>query len=127
MQILAEDLLHYPKALDSGQRLSRKRNQQPVEMLNRKIQPLFDVIVSRALSSLQNFIAVALPLLQKDGMIIAMKGRLSDSELEQARDRLDDLLTGTDMHHNVCEMKVRRYRLPFLHAERAMVTVTVER
>lgn len=127
MQIRAEDLLHCSEAFDAGQLLSRKRNQRPVEMRNRKIQPLFDVIISRALSSLKNFISVALPLLKKEGMIIALKGRLSESELEQARDRLGDLLMGSDIHHDVCQMKVRRYRLPILQAERAMVTVTVER
>lgn len=126
MQIRAEDLLHYSKAVDSGQHLSPKRNHRPVEMRNTKIQPAFDVIISRALSSLQRFISVALPLLQNDGMIIAMKGRLSDSELEQAQASLGDLLMGTEMQLNVCEMKVRRYRLPLLHAERAMVTVTVK-
>ena len=44
----------------------------------------FDVIICRAFSRLDKIILQALPLLAKDGIIIAMKGKLSESELESA-------------------------------------------
>ena len=42
----------------------------------------FTVIISRALTSLEGFVSMALPLLADDGMIIALKGRGQQVEAE---------------------------------------------
>ncbi len=45
----------------------------------------FDVIISRALSDLEPFVKSALPLLAKQGTIIAMKGAVAQKELDAVR------------------------------------------
>ena len=71
----------------------------------------FDVIICRAFSRLDKIIFKALPLLAKDGIIIAMKGKLSESELESAG-KCDLSLT------------VEKYKLPFLELERTLVIIS---
>jgi len=71
----------------------------------------FDVIICRAFSRLDKIILKALPLLAKDGIIIAMKGKPSESELESAG-KCDLSLT------------VEKYKLPFLELERTLVIIS---
>ncbi len=68
----------------------------------------FDVVICRAFSRLDKIIFQALPLLAKDGIIIAMKGKLSESELESAG------------KYNL-SLSVEKYKLPFLELERSLV------
>ena len=70
----------------------------------------FDVIICRAFSRLDKIILQALPLLAKDGMIIAMKGKLSESELESAS------------KYNL-SLAVEKYKLPFLELERSLAII----
>jgi 16S rRNA (guanine527-N7)-methyltransferase len=49
------------------------------------IAKTFDVIISRALSSMPSFAETALPFLKKEGAIIAMRGNVSDNEIELLR------------------------------------------
>ncbi len=70
----------------------------------------FDVIICRAFSRLDKIILQALPLLAKDGMIIAMKGKLSEFELESAS------------KYNL-SLTVEKYRLPFLELERSLAII----
>lgn len=67
----------------------------------------FDVIICRAFSRLDKIILKALPLLAKDGIIIAMKGKLSEFELESAG------------KYNL-SLTVEKYKLPFLELERSL-------
>ncbi|MBW2564986.1 MAG: 16S rRNA (guanine(527)-N(7))-methyltransferase RsmG [Deltaproteobacteria bacterium] len=71
----------------------------------------FDVIICRAFSRLDKIILKALPLLAKDGIIIAMKGKLSASELKSVS-KCDLSLT------------VEKYKLPFLELERTLVIIS---
>jgi len=68
----------------------------------------FDVIICRAFSRLDKIILKALPLLAKDGIIIAMKGKISESEIESAG-------------KNNLSLAVEKYKLPFLELERTLV------
>ena len=78
------------------------------ELANEKpAKNFFDVIICRAFSRLDKIILKALPLLTKDGIIIAMKGKLSDSELESAG------------KYNL-SLTVKKYKLPFLELERSL-------
>lgn len=70
----------------------------------------FDVIICRAFSRLDKIINKALPLLAKDGIIIAMKGKLSEYELQSA-DKYNLSLT------------VKKYKLPFLELERSLAII----
>jgi len=55
-----------------------------VESLPPDLIPPADVVVSRAFSSLNEFIPLALPFLADDGLLIAMKGKGVEGELEEA-------------------------------------------
>ena len=46
---------------------------------------LFDVVICRAFSSLDKFIESALPVLAENGIMIALKGRLSNNDIEPGR------------------------------------------
>lgn len=70
----------------------------------------FDVIICRAFSRLDKIIIQALPLLAKNGMIIAMKGKLSESELESVS------------KYNL-SLTVEKYKLPFLELERSLAII----
>jgi 16S rRNA (guanine527-N7)-methyltransferase len=70
----------------------------------------FDVIICRAFSKLDKIILQALPLLARDGIIIAMKGRLSKFELESAG------------QFNI-SLEVKKYKLPFLELERSLAII----
>ena len=77
----------------------------------RTLENRFDIVVCRALSSLDKIVSQALPLLAKDGIIIAMKGKLTESELESAG------------KYNL-SLTVKKYKLPFLELERTLVIIS---
>ena len=72
----------------------------------------FDVIISRALSDLRSFVKSALPLLAKQGRIIAMKGEVDPKELDAVR---------TAAPHDRYSLEVENYRLPAIDAQRSLV------
>jgi len=75
---------------------------------------LFDVIISRALSSLKLFVKMALPLLAQQGTIMAMKGEVNQEELDAVD--LDGL---EDRYH----FEVKNYKLPSIEAARSIVII----
>lgn len=81
----------------------------------------YDVIVSRALSSMSNFVQMSLPLLAKDGFIMAMKGKASakkiESELSLTKKKTDTQENSTSNFNIV----LKNYRLPHLKSERSIV------
>lgn|ERR1039457_1278021 len=87
-----------------------------VENLHSTHAGIFDVITSRAFSSLEMFVALAAPLLKTGGRIIAMKGPHVDIEFERAGDELRPL--GFEIS------SVATYSLPMNKGERSLVTVT---
>ena len=124
IQVRAEDLQQCYKTPGIGQVCAGStKGTLPIAAGGIQIDQPFDVVISRALTSLIKFFEMALPLLQKDGMLIALKGRLADSELAQAQEKLDEVLYATGFHPEGCDLKVQRYRLPSLGAERTMVTL----
>ena len=78
----------------------------------------FDVIICRALSSLDTFVLMALPLLAKDGIIIALKGLSTKEEIESVR------LLATK-YPNILKdnfsLTVEKYTLPYLGLKRSIV------
>jgi len=77
-----------------------------------KFANAFDVIICRAFSALDVFAETALPLLAENGIIAALKGKLSEKEIESAHIRIGKIRF---------ESEVKTYLLPYLGAERAMV------
>ena len=78
----------------------------------------FTVIISRALTSLERVVSMALPMLADDGMIIALKGKGQQVQAE--------LTTLTQqLPHETRErlplIRTARYRLPYSGAERSII------
>ena len=74
----------------------------------------FDVIISRALSGLSLFVKNALPLLAKQGVIIAMKGKIDSEELDAVRE---------DVPGVNYSMEIEKYELPSLGDPRSLVII----
>jgi 16S rRNA (guanine527-N7)-methyltransferase len=91
LQIRAENLLKKPECANS-----------------------FDVIISRALSDLEPFVKNALPLLAKQGTIIAMKGQVDPKELDAVR---------AEAPGDRYALEVENYRLPLIEAARSIVII----
>ena len=74
----------------------------------------FDVIISRALSDLSLFVKNALPLLAKQGVIIAMKGKIDSEELDAVRE---------DVPGGNYSLEIEKYVLPSLGDPRSLVII----
>ncbi len=88
------------------------------------IAKTFDVIISRALSSMTSFALTALPFLKKDGVIIAMKGNVSGDDIQLLRSSVNQrhaILMGKDTE--AFEISLKRYSLPYLKSDRSMVSL----
>ena len=88
----------------------------------------FDVVICRALASLDEFVRMALPLLAECGMLIALKGKVTDAEIESVLSRTFQV-SGTSNPLEVTSkdyfsLTVKKYALPFLGSERAIVSLT---
>ena len=74
----------------------------------------FDVIISRAVSSLKRFVTMALPLLAKNGTIMAMKGEVDQSELQAVN---------LDGPAERFQLEVKKYKLASSEANRSIVII----
>ncbi|MFZ0611527.1 MAG: 16S rRNA (guanine(527)-N(7))-methyltransferase RsmG [Desulfobacterales bacterium] len=86
----------------------------------------FDVIVSRALASLEDYLALAVPLVAAKGLILALKGRISSAEVTAARQFLTTVGSSIQGSLGAFELTVNRYRLPVFDSERSIVAVRFE-
>ncbi|MDH3357396.1 MAG: 16S rRNA (guanine(527)-N(7))-methyltransferase RsmG [Desulfobacteraceae bacterium] len=88
------------------------------------VKKKFDVIISRALSSMTSFAMTALPFLNKEGAIIAMRGNVSCDDFQLLRSSVNKrqaiLLDGDT---EAFEISVKRYSLPYLKSDRSMVSL----
>jgi 16S rRNA (guanine527-N7)-methyltransferase len=91
------------KKVDFQKHILRMLGLRKVEAIHGRVQDKgilqllagrFDIVLSRALSDLQTFLALSFPFLKEKGTLIAMKGGVDDKEME--------ILTETEGH---------RYRL----------------
>lgn len=85
----------------------------------------FEVVISRALSSMTSFALTALPFLKKDGVIIAMRGNVSNHDIQLLRSSFNkkhDMLMDKDIDE--FEINVKRYSLPYLESNRSIVSLT---
>jgi 16S rRNA (guanine527-N7)-methyltransferase len=83
----------------------------------------FDVIVSRAVSSLRLFCRLAIPLLSDEGSVIALKGEIVDDELNDLQGR--GLVDGghTKTVGRQFSVTVESYNLPFLNSNRSIIII----
>jgi len=85
----------------------------------------FEVVISRALSSMTSFALTAPPFLKKDGVIIAMRGNVSNHDIQLLRSSFNkkhDMLMDKDIDE--FEINVKRYSLPYLKSNRSIVSLT---
>jgi len=81
----------------------------------------FDVITSRALSSIKDFVLMAAPLLATGGVIMALKGPDLQQEIEVLQLQTDTH-TGLLRIENVqFSLKVKTYTLPYLETQRSII------
>lgn len=105
LHIRAEDLAH-------------RRRQQPTRQGfggNTVIEGLcqsFGLIVTRAVGSLEDFLALGLPVLSKGGMMVAYKGSITKKEIDFGRFSAAGL-----------SVFVYRYELPYLKYKRSVVII----
>ena len=83
----------------------------------------YDVIISRALSSLKLLCRLALPLLMDEGVIIALKGDVVNEELNDLQGRgLDDVDDSQTVGRQF-SVTVEKYNLPFLNSIRSIIII----
>ena len=88
------------------------------------VKKKYNVIISRALSSMTSFALTALPFLKKEGVIIAMRGIVSDDDIRLLRSSINKrhaILMDDDTE--AFEISVKRYSLPYLKSDRSMVSL----
>ena len=88
---------------------------------DRILNNTYDVIVSRALSSMVNFVQMSLPLLAKNGFIIAMIGKASVKEIESIQSLIK---TKSDTQENSTRnfnIVLKKYILPHIKSQRSIV------
>jgi len=83
----------------------------------------FNAIISRALSSSSEFVLMALPLLDTDGILVAMKGKRSEEEIESLRSLIHKKKGMGDESQTEMELRLKTYTLPYLKLERTIVSL----
>lgn len=83
----------------------------------------FDVIISRALSSLDAFVRLALPLLANGGVIIALRGEVDKAELDNLQNNVLEKINGGGSLDRQFTISLKRYSLPLFNTERSIVTI----
>jgi len=83
----------------------------------------FDVIVSRALSSLETFMNLALPLLKPGGLLICLKGPGVQAEIEAETRRQSGGSDATAGQRHILRIEEKKYALPFLKEQRILVII----
>jgi 16S rRNA (guanine527-N7)-methyltransferase len=81
----------------------------------------FDVIISRALTSLEFFVRLALPLLACGGLIMALKGQVGCKELANLRENVLTKMNSTGSLDLPLTVSLKKYSLPFLYSNRTIV------
>jgi len=85
----------------------------------------YDVIISRALSSMAAFAMTALCFLKKGGVIIAMRGKVSDEDMAVLRSTIHKKLGIPHEDTHAVSLRVDKYTLPYLESDRAIVSMKI--
>ncbi len=110
----------------------RTLNLQGIEALHVRAEALagdsadrrhFDVIISRALGDLQSFVRHGLPLLAQEGLLMALKGRVDQAEIEDMQSMALQGPQGSASGPSGRAVMVEKYRLPGIHLPRSIITI----
>ncbi|UCE51197.1 MAG: 16S rRNA (guanine(527)-N(7))-methyltransferase RsmG [Desulfobacterales bacterium] len=83
--------------------------------------PVFDVIVGRAISSLESLVRMASLLLAEEGIIIAFKGDVDQKEVNALRLNTLDKVDSATFDHTQYSLALEIYKLPFIQSKRSML------
>ena len=83
----------------------------------------FDIIISRALTSLESFVNKALPLMTRQCYLIAMKGKVEQKELDDLQSNVLANLNSKQSLSKRYGIFPQKYSLPYLHARRSIVLI----
>jgi 16S rRNA (guanine527-N7)-methyltransferase len=83
----------------------------------------FNVIISRAVSSLELFCRLALPLLFAEGSMMALKGDVGIDEINELQGRESGDGGGPKTVSRQFSVTVEKFLLPFLNSNRAIVII----
>jgi len=86
----------------------------------------FDVIICRAFSALDAFVKKSLPLLDKKGLIIALKGKVAESEIETVKILNIKIPRTSEIRRYNFIVSMKKYVLPYLEAERSIVCLRLK-
>ena len=81
----------------------------------------FDVVICRAFSSLDKFIESAIPILAENGIIVALKGKVSYKEIESVRLSENEKRGYITASGLLYDMEVVKYSLPYIDSERTLM------
>jgi 16S rRNA (guanine527-N7)-methyltransferase len=126
LHIRAEDLRRHIFLPPNDRRSASTIGKRPPAVDDDSLVQPFNVIVSRALTSLDQFVLLALPLIATDGMMIALKGRISEPELSSARRMLHTRLNPQSSTRALYTIRVEKYRLPIVKSRRALVVIKTD-
>ncbi|MBC2716660.1 MAG: 16S rRNA (guanine(527)-N(7))-methyltransferase RsmG [Desulfobacteraceae bacterium] len=80
----------------------------------------FDMVISRAFTSLKRFLFLAVPLIKPDGFIIVMKGKDVQKELDELNVAKIGA-NGYQINDQKIKLQVEKYRLPISGDDRSLV------
>jgi 16S rRNA (guanine527-N7)-methyltransferase len=86
----------------------------------------FNVIISRALSSLDDFVRLALPLLADGGTIIALKGDTNKTELDDLRSNVLEKMNAAGTDDRKFTISTEKYSLPLQNSKRSIIIIREE-
>jgi 16S rRNA (guanine527-N7)-methyltransferase len=118
-QIRGEDIILAPGSQEIGSEFGRV----PLDRTTPVSHKPFDVVISRAFTSLTDFILMALPVVANEGVIVAMRGKITYSEIESLRLRLSNDPIASSMGGDDLSIVVKMYKLPFIGAQRSLVSI----
>lgn len=84
-----------------------------------------DVIVSRALSSLDAFVQMALPLLSEEGLIMAWRGKVTPSELNALESDVLIKMNSNQYARRQYSLDLETFKLPVIEAERSLICIRI--
>jgi 16S rRNA (guanine527-N7)-methyltransferase len=111
------------RGAQTGRRKNAVASSRKIPPVGGVFQKNFDVVVARALATLDDVLLMAWPLLARKGRIIALKGRLTEAEIESASRTVERLMTKQERAIGSPRVFVKRYKLPFLGDERSIFAV----
>jgi 16S rRNA (guanine527-N7)-methyltransferase len=83
----------------------------------------FDVIISRALSSLAAFVRLALPLLAKPGIIIAQKGAMDSQKVAELQSTVLEKIPPSTGEPHPYALTLENYNLPVIDSKRSLIII----